>query len=67
MTTPTPADLATARALASLADEGGTIQGDRLVGVLPDPRDHRTMMLREAWRIALPHLDGDDLAEALWG
>jgi len=59
-------DLATARRLARLADEGGTIQADQLVAVMRDPRDHRAMSLREAWSILLPHLDADDIAEALW-
>jgi len=59
-------DLATARRLARLADQGGTIQADQLVAVMRDPRDHRAMSLREAWSILLPHLDADDIAEALW-
>jgi hypothetical protein len=62
----TRTDLATARRLARLADQGGTIQADQLVAVMRDPRDHRAMSLREAWSILLPHLDADDLAEALW-
>jgi hypothetical protein len=57
----------TARRLAKLADEGGTIQADRLVVVFADPRDHRTMTLREAWAIALPSLSADNIAETLWG
>ena len=67
MTNPTPADLATARHITTLADEGGTIPPERLVGVMRDPRDHRAMSIREAWSILLPGLDADDLAEALWG
>lgn len=62
----TRTDLATARRIARLADQGGTIQADRLVRVMADPRNHRAMSLREAWSILLPHLDADDLAEALW-
>jgi hypothetical protein len=59
-------DLATARRIARLADQGGTIQAAQLVRVMRDPRDHRTMSLREAWSIILPHLDADAIAEALW-
>ncbi len=59
-------DLATARRIARLADQGGIIQADQLVSVMRDPRDHRTMSIREAWSILLPHLDADDIAEALW-
>lgn len=59
-------DLATARRIARLADQGGIIQADRLISVMRDPRDPRTMSIREAWSILLPHLDADDIAEALW-
>jgi len=60
-------DLATARRIARLADEGGTIQPERLIGVMRDPRDHRCMSIREAWSILLPDLDADEISEALWG
>jgi hypothetical protein len=63
----TPADLDTARHITTLADEGGTIQPERLISVMRDPRDHRTMSLREAWSIILPHLDASEIGEALWG
>lgn len=56
-----------ARRIARLADQGGVIQADRLVGVFADPRDHRTMTIREAWAIALPSLSADNIAETLWG
>lgn len=65
-TKPTRKDLALARRIARLADEGGTIQPERLINVMRDPRDHRCMSFREAWSILIPHLDPDDLAEALW-
>jgi hypothetical protein len=59
-------DLTIARRIARLADQGGTIQAAQLVRVMRDPRDHRCMSIREAWSILLPHLDADDIAEALW-
>jgi len=64
--TMTTSDLTTARRIAALADEGGTIQPERLIGVMSDPRNHRCMSIREAWSIVLPHLDPDDISEALW-
>ena len=58
----------TARKLANLADQGGTIQGRDLVRVFPGrPELHRAMTLREAWSHALPGVDADDISEALWG
>jgi len=60
-------DLHLARIFCALADQGGTIQADRLIDVFTDPRNHRTMTIREAWGIALPHWDADDLSETLWG
>ena len=36
------------RALTDAADSGGTIQADRLVGILRDPSGHRTMSVAEA-------------------
>jgi hypothetical protein len=62
----TTTERATAYHITTLADEGGTIQPDRLVSIMPDPRDHRCMSIREAWSILLPHLDADDISEALW-
>jgi hypothetical protein len=67
MTKPTRTDLATARHITTLADEGGTIQPERLISVMRDPRDHRCMSIREAWSILLPDLDADEISEALWG
>ena len=63
----TNTELALARHITTLADEGGTIYPERLVGVMSDPRDHRYMSIREAWSILLPHLDADLINEALWG
>jgi hypothetical protein len=60
-------DLATAHHITTLADEGGTIQPERLVSVMRDPRNHRAMSIREAWSILLPELDADEISEALWG
>jgi hypothetical protein len=62
----TKTDLELARRLANLADEGGTIYPERLVGVMSDPRDHRYMSIREAWGIFFPDIDPDDISEALW-
>jgi hypothetical protein len=63
----TTTDLTTAYHITTLADEGGTIQPERLISIMTDPRDHRCMSIREAWSILLPHLDADDISEALWG
>jgi hypothetical protein len=63
----TATDLVIARHITTLADESGLIPPERLVGVMRDPRDHRTMSIRTAWSILLPHLDADEISEALWG
>ena len=64
----TKTQIKTARKLANLADEGGTIQAAKLVRVFPGrPELHTTMTLRAAWSHALPGVDADDISEALWG
>lgn len=62
-----PNDLHLARMICAIADQGGTIQADRLIRIMPDPRNHRAMSIREAWAILIPHRDPDDIAELLWG
>ena len=66
MTAITTKTLATARRIARLADEGGTIQAADMRRVSRDPRHHTATSLRDAWAIALPGVDADALAEALW-
>ncbi len=47
-----------AETIAEMADSGGTIQAEDMVGlsragyVPHDPRHHTTMSLRDAWRLA---------------
>lgn len=58
----------TARKIANLADDGGTIDAHKLVQVFRGrPELHTTMSLRTAWGHALPGIAADEISEALWG
>lgn len=60
--------ISTARKIAKLADQGGTISPSKARRLFPNrPTLHTHLTVRQAWAEALPAVDLDALEEALWG
>ena len=59
--------LSTARKIARMADQGGTIAPAKARRLFPNrPTLHTHLTVRQAWAVALPGVDLDALTEALW-